>query len=534
MCSNKPTHFKNILDKLDKSDHESNLTINLNHIPKQCGKNADPLYQDFRFGTICDPYEEFLKRGISKEDLIEWKREIPIIYPWDPEYDLLRQNVNRRFTIFPWAIVMCKKEKHALIAFNKCQEYNIPLCIRGGAHCYEPYSLCDGIVIDQSRRIKVEVNEKEQTVTIEPGCLNGPTADILSKYKLVLPAGTCANVGIVGLTLGGGKGFLARKYGLTCDNLKKLDMITAKGETITVNKKTHPELFWAHQGGGGNNFGIVTSLTYKVHPIEKVIVFELWWNVDNMYEVMSKWLEWGPTSDHNLTTELDIYALNENNKNPYPILITGLYLGTSKTKLKKILEPLLKLNPQDIKISKTDYLDSARHFTYSKFPAPFFKNKSTYIIKQLPKEVIPVIKKYMKKAGPNDRLEFNGLGGAYDDVEADETAYPHRKALAWLQFICRWGSNVDNHLDDCDTGTAAWEDYLMGPIKLKWVKEFYDEFKEVAGKSLSGAYVNCPDSDLKKWPRAYYGENLEKLIKIKKKWDRKKIFSFPQGLSQLY
>lgn len=145
MSSNKPIHLKKIFDKMDNN----NLT---NNLPEQCGKNADPLYQDFRYGTICDPLEEFNKRGLSKKDLHDLKKKIPIIYPWDSEYDVLRQNVNRRFVVFPWGIVMCTKKKHVVDAYKLCIKYDIPLCLRSGAHCYEPYSLCDGIVIDQSRR----------------------------------------------------------------------------------------------------------------------------------------------------------------------------------------------------------------------------------------------------------------------------------------------------------------------------------------------------------------------------------------------
>ena len=110
-------------------------------------------------------------------------------------------------------VPICKTKKEVLRAFKKSSKYDIPLCLRSGAHCYEAYSLCEGMVLDQSRRTKVIINKKKRLLTIESGCLNGPTAAIVSKYGLMLPAGTRANVGIVGLCLGGGLSFGLRMFG---------------------------------------------------------------------------------------------------------------------------------------------------------------------------------------------------------------------------------------------------------------------------------------------------------------------------------
>jgi hypothetical protein len=530
MSANKPKHIKNLFENIDKKHN-----LLQNNIPEQCGKNADPLYQDFRFGTICDPLDEFIKRGLTKEKLHELKNILPIIYPWDVEYDILRQNVNRRFVVFPWAIIMCTKKRHVIESYKLCLKYNIPLCLRAGAHCYEPYSLCDGIVIDQSRRTKVKVNQEKQTVKVDAGCLNGPVADILSKYGFALTQGTCANVGITGLALGGGLGFTGRQFGLTCDNILNFELLLPNGKLLLVDKENYPDLFWAHQGGGGGNFGIVLSFTFKVHSVSDVIVFELWWNFDKLLEILNKWLEWGPTSDRRITTELDIYCLNKNRLSKYPVLITGIFIGNSRKDLKDLLKPILDLEPLKINLNVTTYLDSARHFTYQKFPPPFFKNKSTFIYKKINKEFVETVYKYMKKAGPNDRLEFNGLGGAYADKKNNDTAYVHRDALAWMQILAKWGSNLDNHFHKINKeNISAWEDYIMEPIKIRWANNFYEEIRNISKEIFKGAYINCPDRNLCEWPTEYYGKNLKKLISIKKKYDPYKIFNFPQGLSQLY
>ena len=517
MSSKKPKYLDLLLKEFDNRK-------NFKKINDQCNPNSDPLFQDFRYGVICDAKEEFKKRNISNSKLLKWKILFSAIFPWDEQYEILRQNVNKRFILYPWVIAMCKNKRQVDKSFKNAIKYDIPICLRGGAHSYEPYSLCDGMVIDQSRRTGIKINKN--SVTIEPGALNGPTAYELSKKGLAFPTGTCANVGICGLLLGGGLGFLGRKYGLTCDNLLEFNIIIANGKEIIVNEKNNSDLFWACKGAGGGNFGIITSLTLKTHQIKKVIILELNWNKELLLNVLSTWLEWGPKSDVNLTTELNILAINFSNK--LPIQVTGVFIGKSITKLKQIIEPLLKLNPIEIKIWKTTYIDSVRHFTYQKFPSPFFKNKSTYIIKQLPKEIASVIIKYMSLAGPNDRLEIDCLGGAYSSKKSNESAYVHRDALAWIQWINRWGGNSDNITQN------PWEDLTKINEKLTWLYSFYNEFRKVGGDSLKGAYVNCLESELINWPIDYYGNNLNRLIEIKKKWDINKIFNFPQGLSELF
>lgn len=527
MSSIKPMFFNRILDKLYHKDtcnieNCKLLAKSYRSIQNQC-ENADPIFQDYRYGIICDTLDEFKHRKINKINLIYWKILISAIFPWDKEYSILRQNVNRRFVLFPWVIAMCKTDNQVLKAFDIALKYNIPFCIRSGAHCYEPYSLCDGMIIDQSKRDLIKLDIDKKLVKIESGCLNGPTAFELSKHKVAFPAGTCANVGITGLCLNGGMGFLGRKYGLTCDNLVELEIIISNGKKIVANNYVNSELFWACRGAGGGNFGIVTSLTLQVYPIDRVVIVEFFWPKEFLSQVLKTWLIWGPTSDVNLTTEFNVLSMKHN---ALPVMITGLFIGNNLETLNHILEPLLKLNPSKKNSWETSYIDSVRHYTYQKFPAPFFKNKSTYVMDILPDEISDIIIKYMSRADANDRLEFDGLGGAY--TLTHNSCYPHRQAKAWVQWIVRWGANVDNN------STNAWEDFTKGPEKIAWLNSFYKEFMESGKNVLQGAYYNCPESELEDWPIKYFGNNLTKLIEIKKKYDINKIFKFPQGLSELY
>lgn len=178
-------------------------------IYSQCSNNADPLFQDSRYNIICETIQNFKKRGIKIEDVLDWSSSMKAIFPWDNGYDIFKQNINRRFIAFPWIISMIRNIEEVKKAFLVSQIYNIQLCIRGASHCYENYSIIsNGMIIDQSQRIGIFINQNNNQATIEPGVLNGPLANELSKYGLAIPQGTCANVGVVGLALGGGIGFL--------------------------------------------------------------------------------------------------------------------------------------------------------------------------------------------------------------------------------------------------------------------------------------------------------------------------------------
>ena len=164
MCSNKPNHINKLIDNLNHKkecniENCNILELSYKNIPSQCSDNADPIFQDFRYGVVCDALQEFKERGLNKVQLILWKVLFSAIFPWDSDYDILRQNVNRRFVLFPWVIAMCKSKGQVIRAFKKCLKYKIPLCLRSGAHCYEPYSLCDGMIIDQSRRTGIVIDK---------------------------------------------------------------------------------------------------------------------------------------------------------------------------------------------------------------------------------------------------------------------------------------------------------------------------------------------------------------------------------------
>ena len=470
-----------------------------NKILEQCEPDADVLLDNFRKDISCEVLNKFKALGITLKNLMDLQLVIPVVYPWDKEYDELKYNVNRRFIVFPWAIAMCKTTKHVEIAVDWCYNRNVPLIARSGSHCFENFSLINGMIIDQSRRTDIQVLEKDNIAIVESGCLLGPTQLELSKHELALVGGTCCNVACSGLSLGGGIGFLARKYGLASDNLLEAEVVLYNGKTVKANCKENTDLFWALRGAGNCNYGIVTEFVFKVYKIPTVTIFDLIFPYNQMKEVIDVWQRWAPFTDENLTSECDVY----NNR----VLVTGQYIGCKKD-LEKLLLPIFKLCPKECNIKTVSFIDACRHFT-SKPWHPFFKNKSGFVKQFLPSNAIDIIHKYMKCGGDQDHVELNAFGKNINKVPSNKTAFPHREGtLFWCHLQCHW-SNQEH-----------------SKKKLKWINNFYNEIEPY----LSGAYANAPDIDLIDPLEKYYGDNLSRLMEIKRKYDPENVFKYAQSV----
>lgn len=489
--------------------------LNIRNLINQCGPNADPLFAKYLFDISCLTLNSLSNLGVTLKDLLKLQALIPVIYPWDEGYDKYRQDYNRYFNIFPWMIVMANTKKDVKIAFNWAKHNKVPLCMRSGGHSYEAFSLCNGMVIDQSRRKEIKVNPKHNTAKVSSGVLIGPLSYELAKYNLALPAGTCPNVGVTGLTLGGGLGFLTRKYGLTCDNLLELKIITADGKTRTANREKNPDLFWANRGGGGGNFGIVLSLKYQVHYIPKVVLYRIVYDFDQIDHIIDKWQHWAPKQVDELSSELSI----SNNQ----IVVDGEYdFGKCRTseeaekKLYEILTPILTIPTASVRIWTVPYVDAVRFFSQIVRRLPYHKQKSDFIQHKFSSKAIDVIKHYMGSGKPpvgSVSILFDAWGGAVSRIGKYETAFPNREGtLFWFQY------------------SAYWYDVYQANLMIDWITEFYNEMRPFASGQC---YVNCPDLQVRDYLHAYYNSNLDRLIRVKTKYDPDNIFNFPQSIPTL-
>ncbi|MFI1105717.1 FAD-binding oxidoreductase [Streptomyces melanogenes] len=190
-----------------------------------------------------------------------------LITPDDPEYDTVRRVFNAMIDRRPALIVRCLGTADVLAALAHAREEGLPVAVRGGGHSIAGHGTCDGgLLIDMSLMRAVHVDPARRTVRAQAGATLGDVDRESQVHGLAVPSGQVSETGIAGLTLSGGMGMLQRKYGLTCDNLLSVDMVTVNGELVTASAEQNTELFWAVRGGGGN-FGVVTSFEYRAHPV---------------------------------------------------------------------------------------------------------------------------------------------------------------------------------------------------------------------------------------------------------------------------
>src|SRR6187455_2068746 len=218
-------------------------------------------------------------------------QEIPgfrgrVVRSGDVDYDAVRALYNGMINKRPRLIARCTNVADVMAAVNFAREQRLLLAVRGGGHSAPGLGSCDdGLVVDLSMLKGIRVDPEARSVRVEPGCTAAELDHATHPFGLAVPLGIVGSTGVAGLTLGGGTGYLTRKYGLTVDNLLEADVVLADGSFVTASEKRHPDLFWALRGGGGN-FGVVTSFLFRAHPVGTVYAGPIFWEATHAQAVM--------------------------------------------------------------------------------------------------------------------------------------------------------------------------------------------------------------------------------------------------------
>src|ERR1700730_3275129 len=211
-----------------------------------------------------------------------------LIGPSDADYDAARALYSGMIDRRPRLIARCVDAADVIAAVNFGRDQGLLVAIRGGGHSGPGLGSCnDGLVVDLSIMKSVRVDPANRTVRVDAGCTSGDVDHATHAFGLAVPFGIVSTTGVAGLTVGGGTGYLTRKYGLTIDNLLEADIVLANGSFVTASKSQHPDLFWALRGGGGN-FGVVTSFLFQAHPVSTVCAGPMLWDLDQGPAIM-KW-----------------------------------------------------------------------------------------------------------------------------------------------------------------------------------------------------------------------------------------------------
>jgi len=433
-----------------------------------------------------------------------------IVTPDDLGYEQARTNNNLNNPKYPSVIVFCQDTKDVINALNWARENNEPFRIRSGRHSYENYSLLNkGLVIDISDMNDIQLNLQEMTVKIEAGANLGSVYRVLGEQGVTIPAGTESSVGVVGLTLGGGIGMLSRPFGLTCDNLIEIEMVGVSGHegatVIQANRQKNSDLLWASCGGGGGNFGIVTSLTFKLHPINDVAIFSITWGWEDFERAFDAWQKWAPYTDERLTSQIELKS-----KEIDEIVAQGEFVG-SASELKKLLRPLRKTGtPRNIWIKEVPYLKAVEFFDIPSGNQPALRKRSgSFIERPFPHAAIVQMKEFLAKPpNRNTTIWQQSLGGAVGQVAPNRTAYYYRNALMAQEYNTSWKKPKEEEKN------------------IRWV----ENVRRALSPYTTGDYVNFPDRYIKDWLTAYYGRNVRRLREVKSKYDPLNVFHFPQSI----
>lgn len=436
------------------------------------------------------------------------------VYPDSCEYNTDRLNYNKCFNYFPKIIFYPKKVKDVQFLVKIFAKYCLEFAIRSGGHCFEPGSLSSHYIVDLSHFNKIIPDIHKQEVYIGAGCELKNVIKTLGELDYAIPTGTCPSVGVTGLTLGGGIGFLCRQCGLTCDSVKNIKLVNAEGEVIEVNEHSHPDLFWALRGGGNGSYGIVLGFTFKIHYVPEVTYYELmWeWDVNLLKPIMETWQSWAETLSDTTTTVLGVRhpnfmcALPEESP-PLVIRIDGLKVGSEPFTEWKVFE---KFHPE-VKIIKTSYLDSAKYWS-NESPLPFNKGKSKILNKPLKKKTINKIVDFFRKLenrNPNFLVyfDFERFGG---QVASNNSSFFPSKAFGWWEQAYFW----------------EFPEQTEEVIALS--RQFYET---LSNKTFPHCYANFVDYDLgQNYLYRYYGDHVDRLIAVKKKYDPLNLFHWKQSI----
>jgi FAD/FMN-containing dehydrogenase len=382
--------------------------------------------------------------------------------------------------------------------------------------------------VDLANLRMVTVDSAARLARVEAGAPLAAVYAALAAKRVALAAGSCPTVGVAGLTLGGGLGVLSRAFGLTCDAVRSVEVVTADGRARTVGAASDPDLFWALRGGGGGSFGVVTAFTFAVRPAPTVHTFFYEWPGDRAEDVLDAWQDWADRLDRRAWSTGKLLA--RAGDGTARATVSGTWIGPASG-LDGILAPLLaKLGkPADSARNTLSYgdamlleagcygqtvgnclIDALKPSHREAFAAT-----SSILATALPAAGIGAAAARMRAglelSGANEAgVSFDVLGGAVADVAPDETAFPHRTALGTVQYTATWarGSTpagpYDAYVRDCRTALRPW----LG----------------------DAAYVNYADPAITDFGRAYWGDNYARLREVKRAVDPAGLFTFPQAV----
>ena len=441
-----------------------------------------------------------------------------LILPTSAGYDAARRIWNGAIDRRPACIARCTGVADVVAAVRFARERDLLVAVRSGGHGVAGYALCDGgLVIDLSRLKGIRVDPQTRTARAQAGVLWGELDRETQMYGLATVGGIVTHTGIAGLTLGGGIGWLTRKYGATVDNLLSVDLVTADGEVVTASQSVNPDLFWGVRGGGGN-LGIVTSFEYRLHPVgPTVLAGPIFYPLEDAPAILRHYRELAAGAPDELMT---IFNLRVAPPLPFlprevhgkPIVMVGAcYAGAPQAgfevvrSLKEFGRPIVDLLVPKPYLTLQSMFDASAphgwHYYWKSVELP-----------PLTDEAIDTLAEHASAlTSPKSYCIGFQLGGALNRVGVEETAYSQRNGAHNVNINAIWTE------DERDPGRH-----------VAWARDFYDAMQpHTSGR----VYLNFLGDEGQERVRAAYGEgNYQRLARLKRVYDPTNFFRVNQNI----
>ena len=458
-----------------------------------------------------------MKKGL-KETIGRLKDHLngKVVLPDDPSYDETRKVWNAMINKYPSVIIKCRTAEDVPPAIRFARENGLEIAVRGAGHNIAGNAVCDGgLMVDLSGMKNVRVDVPNKRAYVEPGVTLAEFDRATQAHGLATPVGINSTTGISGLTLGGGFGWLTRKYGLTIDNLVSVDLITADGNRVTASAKNHPDLFWAVRGGGGN-FGVATQFEFNLHRVGPEILAGLMvFPFHQARQILQRYREFVGSSP----LELNIWVVMRDAP-PLPFLpvevhgkrvvvLPVLYLGDIDEG-QKLIQPLRSFgNAHGEHIGPMPFIQWQQMFDPLLTPGARNYWKS-HNFRELSDGLFDALLEYAGKLpSPQCEIFIGHLAGVSNDLPVDATAYAPRDA----KFV------VNVH--------GRWDDPKQDEECIAWARAF---FKASAPYASAGAYVNFMTEEEGGRVESAYGSNYARLRQIKRQYDPENFFHLNQNI----
>ncbi len=456
--------------------------------------------------------------ALRKGEIDELKRQVKgrIVLSGDPNYDEVRTIWNAMIDRRPAVIVQCATADDVSRALQWARQHQFEISIRGAGHNIAGNAVCEGgVMIDLSNMKNVRVDAGKRRAQVEPGATLADFDEAAQAHGLAAPVGINSTTGISGLTLGGGFGWLTRKYGMTVDNLASAELITANGTRIRASESENPDLFWAIRGGGGN-FGVVTRFEFALHPVgPQVLAGLIVFPLDQAKQVLRQYREFVESAPEELSVWV---VLRQAPPLPFlpkeahgkEVVVLAIFYGGTIGDGEGLIAPLRRFGAAyGEHIGAQPYVQWQKAFDPLLTPGARNYWKS-HNFRELRDDALNTMIEFATRLpSPQCEIFIGHIAGAANRVPADAMAYGHRDARFVLNVHGRW-----NEATQDATGIA-------------WARAFFDA---TAPHASAGTYVNFMTEDESDRVATAYGANYARLAKVKRQYDPDNVFHLNQNI----